>query len=172
MNIETIFQSRWATTVLLAAALAAATASRAAMGEQPISLNQPTTTLILTAVNEESVVASPTRATTTARVQAPATRAAQPAAPFTPHYLCLCPPYCPKPMPCVDCCYKCCPDCYCPKPMPCPNPCYNCTCDDYCAKPMPCRFPQPLCGPCAPCRQTVPPPWYAPFPPRGPLARP
>lgn len=173
MNIETIFQSRWGTTVLLAMSLIVAAASRVALGEQPISLNQPTTTLVLTAANEESVVASPARtATMTATAQAPATRATQPAAPFTPHYLCLCPPYCQKPMPCVDCCYKCCPDCYCPKPMPCPNPCYKCTCDDYCAKPMPCRFPQPLCGPCAPCRQTVPPPWYAPFPPRGPLARP
>lgn len=89
-------------------------------------------------------------------------------APFTPHYLCLCPPYCGKPMPCVDCCYKCCPDRYCSKPMPCPNPCYDCVCDDYCAKPMPCKFPQPLCGPCGPCRKTEPCPLYAPWPARGP----
>lgn len=170
MTIESIFKSRWATLALLAATLAVATASRRALGDQSISLQQPVTTLVVTATaNEESVVPAPP---SPPLQPASARRLTGQGAPFTPHYLCLCPPYCPKPMPCVDCCYKCCPDCYCPKPMPCPNPCYECTCDDYCAKPMPCRFPQPLCGPRASCRETDPPPWYAPFPPRGSFARP
>lgn len=198
MTIETIFRSRLARLLLL---LVAATAGRRALGDEPIALRQPTTLtgeslelrqpqttlVVMTAANEEPVevsqpatvaAAAPSSTPTPPPVPTPAavrTYAKPPAAvgtSFTPHYLCLCPPYCPKPMPCVDCCYKCCPDCYCPKPMPCPNPCYDCVCDDYCPKPMPCRFPQPLCGPTAPCRQSEPCPLYAPLPPRGPCVGP
>lgn len=189
MTIESIFRSRLATMAILLLLIAAATAGRRALGDEPIALRQPTTAsrepialrqpqttlVVMTAANEEPVaVTQPATVAATAPTPTPArvkVRAAQ-GATFTPHYLCLCPPYCPKPMPCVDCCYKCCPDCYCPKPMPCPNPCYDCVCDDYCAKPMPCRFPQPLCGPRAPCRQSEPSPLYAPFPPRGPCVGP
>jgi len=185
MTIESIFRSRLATMAILLLLIVVATAGRRALGDEPIALRQPTTAshepialrqpqttlVVMTAANDEPVaVAQP--ATVAATAPMPAKKRVAQGAPFTPHYLCLCPPYCPKPMPCVDCCYKCCPDCYCPKPMPCPNPCYDCVCDDYCAKPMPCRFPQPLCGPRAPCRQSEPSPLYAPFPPRGPCVGP
>ena len=170
MSIESIFRSRLATLAILLVIIAVAAVGRRTLGEQPISLTQPTTTLVVSKVaNKEPTAAS--QPTTNPAPQLAKQRIA-PGAPFTPHYLCLCPPYCPKPMPCVDCCYKCCPDCYCSKPMPCPNPCYKCTCDDYCAKPMPCRFPQPLCGPRSPCRQSDPLPLYAPLPPRGPCMGP
>jgi hypothetical protein len=190
MTVESIFRSRLTAMALTLLALAVGGAGSRVSGDEPIVLRQPTTTsreqialrqpqttfVVMTAANEEPVatvaqpatVAAATPTSTPTPVKA---RVAQ-GAPFTPHYLCLCPPYCPKPMPCIDCCYKCCPDCYCPKPMPCPNPCYDCVCDDYCPKPMPCRFPQPLCGPRAPCRQSEPCPLYAPFPPRGPCVGP
>lgn len=200
MSIESIFKSRAAVVAILAITIAVAAAGRRAYGEEPITLQQPSTTLVVKASaeqssplkrNESSIMrkqASPRvammqPAPPVAPVAPPAAPVAKPSivvkqravaqpaasgAPFTPHYLCLCPPYCGKPMPCMDCCYKCCPDCYCSKPMPCPNPCYNCVCDDYCAKPMPCKFPQPLCGPCGPCRKTEPCPLYTPWPARGP----
>ena len=188
MTIESIFRSRLAPMALALLALAVGGVDHRVCGGEPIVLRQPTATatssgpialrqpqttlVVLAAVNEEPVAAADQPATVAAPAPMQAKRRAAQGAPFTPHYLCLCPPYCQKPMPCVDCCYKCCPDCYCPKPMPCPNPCYNCVCDDYCAKPMPCRFPQPLCGPRAPCRQSEPCPIYAPFPPRGPCVGP
>jgi hypothetical protein len=185
MSIKSIFNLRLSTMALSLAATLVAVAGVRAQADEPISLRQPATTLVITAVNleEASSAAAPAIAQPSALQPAPAVAPktagakqsccpAGRAAPFTPHYLCLCPTYCPKPMPCVDCCYKCCPDCYCPKPMPCPNPCYDCTCDDYCSKPMPCPFPQPLCGPRAPCRQSEPSPLYAPFPPRGPCVGP
>jgi hypothetical protein len=199
MSIDSILKSRTAVLAILALTIAVAAAGRRAYGEEPITLQQPTTTLVVKASAERSPLrrneSSIMRKESNQRVAmlqpappvAPAAPVApvpppaapvvkqpavmQPAAvgaPFTPHYLCLCPPYCCKPMPCVDCCYKCCPDCYCSKPMPCPNPCYNCTCDDYCAKPMPCNFPKPLCGPCGPCRKSEPCPLYTPWPARGP----
>lgn len=196
MSIESILKSRAAVVAILAITIAVAAAGRRAYGDEPISLQQPSTTLVVKASaersplkrNESSIMRTPAAGQRVAMMQpappvAPVAPVAKPAvvvkqpavaqpvnggAPFTPHYLCLCPPYCGKPMPCVDCCYKCCPDCYCSKPMPCPNPCYNCVCDDYCAKPMPCKFPQPLCGPCGPCRKTEPCPLYAPWPARGP----
>ncbi|WP_428306813.1 hypothetical protein [Lacipirellula sp.] len=199
MSIESILKSRTAVLAILAVTIAVAAAGRRAYGEEPITLQQPTTTLVVKASAERSPLrrneSSIMRKESSQRVAmlqptppvaptAPVVPASPPAAPvvnqpaamqpagvgapFTPHYLCLCPPYCGKPMPCVDCCYKCCPDCYCSKPMPCPNPCYNCTCDDYCAKPMPCNFPKPLCGPCGPCRKSEPCPLYTPWPARGP----
>ena len=145
MTIETIVRSRLARLLLL---LVAATAGRRALGEEPIALRQPTTLtgeslalrqpqttlVVMTAANEEPVEVSQPA---TVAAAAPSTTPTPPPAPtpqpapaqvvkarstagasFTPHYLCLCPPYCPK-------------------PMPCPNPCYECVCDDYCAKPMP-----------------------------------
>lgn len=168
---------------------------RQAVGAEPISLQQPTTTLRVKdseAKSASAIVVAPTeyaplqatprvarasaafesKAATPAPATSPRPASSARVSAFTPHYLCLCPPYCPKPEPCVDCCYKCCPDCYCAKPMPCPNPCYKCVCDDYCAKPMPCNFPQPLCGPRAPCRQSEPCPLYAPWPIRGPCLGP
>lgn len=163
-----------------------------ACGDEPIALRQPATTskapsglrqpkttlIVMTAANEEPVAetapspAASAPATVPSSAAAPAAAAPKAAmgrpAPFTPHYLCLCAPYCPKPMPCPNPCYECVCDDYCPKPMPCPNPCYECVCDDYCAKPYPCPLPQPLCGPRAPARQSEPCPIYTPFPPRGP----
>ncbi|QDT75812.1 hypothetical protein [Lacipirellula limnantheis] len=138
----------------------------ATTSKAPSGLRQPRTTLVvMTAASEEPVAeAAPTPV---AAAAAPKAAMGRPA-PFTPHYLCLCAPYCPKPMPCPNPCYECVCDDYCPKPMPCPNPCYECVCDDYCPKPYPCPLPQPLCGPRAPARQTEPCPIYAPYPPRGP----
>ena len=189
MTVESIFRSRLTTMALTLLALAVGGAGSRVCGDEQIVLRQPTTTsresialrqpqttlVVMTAANEEPVaVAQPATvaASTPNRTPTPVKARVAQGAPFTPHYLCLCPPYCPKPMPCVDCCYKCCPDCYCPKPMPCPNPCYDCVCDDYCAKPMPCRFPQPLCCPRAPCRKSEPCPLYAPLPVRGPCVGP
>ena len=200
MSIESILKSRAAVVAILAITIAVAAAGRRAYGDEPVTLQQPSTTLVVKASaersplqrNESSIMRkessqprvallqpapavapapAPARVAPMAQAAPAPVKVKQPAAgwaPFTPHYLCLCPPYCGKPMPCVDCCYKCCPDCYCSKPMPCPNPCYDCVCDDYCAKPMPCKFPQPLCGPCGPCRKTEPCPLYAPWPARGP----
>ena len=162
---------RWlAATALL---LAATERTQATAGE-PIALRQPATSLVVAPAANEEPIAAPIAMAQPSGIAGSQSqvRRTGPVAPFTPHYLCLCPPYCPKPEPCVDCCYKCCPDCYCSKPMPCPNPCYRCTCDDYCGKPLPCRFPQPLCGPRAPCRQSEPCPLYAPLPPRGPCLGP
>ena len=72
-------------------------------------------------------------ASAVAHGEAPANEAAKPRATFTaftPHYLCLCAPYCRKPAPATPCF------------------CVDCTCDIYCRKPL----PAPLCGPCGVCR--------------------
>ena len=68
---------------------------------------------------------------------------------FSPHFLCFCTPYCPKPAPPAPCwCIDCTCDRYCPKPLPpCPGGCTPKCCDDYCEKPFPTCLPRPLCGP-------------------------
>ena len=181
MTNKLSFVSRLAFGVLLLVGVMAD--ERHCAAAEPNSLRQPATTLVVKETGSEAsatAAAAPTALKSdpaSHRVAMASATIAQPAAcvpcspsasAFTPHYLCLCPPYCQKPEPCVDCSYKCCPDCYCSKPMPCPNPCYRGLCDNYCAKPMPCNFPQPLCGPQAPCRQSEPCPLYAPWPVRGP----
>jgi hypothetical protein len=178
-HLSATWQRTAAAFVLLAAACGDSGRARA---EGPILLRQPATSLVITAVNtEEATAPQPGSITQPKTVQTSGTqprsavvtpvettRGSDCGPSIVPDYRCLCAPYCPKPMPCLDCCYKCCPDCYCPKPMPCPSPCYDCTCDDYCRKPYPCPFPKPLCGPTAPCRQSEPCPLYSPMPPRGP----
>lgn len=74
-------------------------------------------------------------------------RAAEPPAcvPWRPQYLCLCPEYCCKPLPPVDCGVCTTEACYDRKSLPCwgLNVRY---CDDcYQPKPEPCRLPTPLC---------------------------
>lgn len=83
---------------------------------------------------------------------------------FTPHYLCLCAPYCRKPAPPTPCCcYQGCCGCYCSKPLPCPpSSCMPCRCDDYCPKPLPRCFPCPLCGPRGVCREPSDCPFWIP----------
>lgn len=75
---------------------------------------------------------------------------AEPPAPspsgFVARYLCICPSFCPKPLPGICWDYKMECDNYCAKPLPCLKyPCLKWECDNYDCKPEPFCYPKPLC---------------------------